>query len=161
VTRRSLPEALSQLNARARQLGVTETLHGMQVEDPYRALEQRSELTDAWITAQTERTAQALDALRDPRREQRLSELLSIGSFGNLAVGGARIFALIREGSRQQAALYEVPSPLDRPLLDPLAHGERAAIDWIYPSPTGRFVALGTPRRASRAGTPRSPTATT
>lgn len=139
----ALPEDLAQLNAQARALGVTETLHGMTVADPYRALEQRSELTDTWIAAQTRRTEQALGGLRDPKREQRLTELLSIGSIGDLAVGGSRVFALIREGEREQAALYEVTQPLGAPLLDPLQHGERAAIDWLYPSPSGRFIALG------------------
>lgn len=144
----TLPEALATLNARAREHGVVEALHGLRVEDPYRALEQRSELTDAWIDAQTRHTEAALARLRDPARDARLAELLSIGAVGKLAVGGPRVFALIREGKREQAALYEVGpraagAPLGAPLLDPLAHGERAAIDWLYPSPDGRFVALG------------------
>jgi prolyl oligopeptidase len=141
-----LPESLQKLNAQARALGVTETLFGMTIEDPYRALEQRSQLTDAWITAQTERTEEAFAKLRDPAREERLAQLLSIGSFGSLAVGGERIFALVREGQREQAALFEITQarePMAAPLLDPLTHGERAAIDWIYPSLSGRFIALG------------------
>jgi prolyl oligopeptidase len=141
-----LPESLQKLNAQARALGVTETLFGMTIEDPYRALEQRSELTDAWITAQTRRTDEALAKLRDPGREERLAQLLAIGSFGSLAVGGERIFALVREGQREQAALFEITKarePMAAPLLDPLRHGERAAIDWIYPSLSGRFIALG------------------
>ena len=139
----ALPQALKKLNAQAREHGVTETLHGMQVDDPYRALEQHSELTDAWIAAQTRRTEDALGKRRNPAREQRLAELLSIGSFGAVSVGGSRVFALVREGQREQAALYEVTQPLGAPLLDPLSYGERAAIDWFYPSPTGRFIALG------------------
>src|SRR5690349_21904337 len=119
-----LPESLQKLNAQARALGVTETLHGMTIEDPYRALEQRSALTDAWITAQTQRTEDALGKLRDPAREQRLAQLLSIGSFGSLAIGGERIFALVREGQREQAALFEIGEPLGEPLFDPLSHGE-------------------------------------
>lgn len=138
-----LPEALKKLNEQARAQGVTESLQGMTIADPYRALEQHSPLTDAWIAAQTQRTQEAIDTLRDPKREERLAQLLSIGSFGDLAVGGSRIFALVREGQREQAALFEIAKPLGALLLDPLAHGERAAIDYIYPSPTGRFVALG------------------
>jgi prolyl oligopeptidase len=138
-----LPESLQKLNAQARALGVTETLHGMTIQDPYRALEQRSALTDAWITAQTQRTEDALAKLRDPAREERLAQLLSIGSFGSLAIGGERVFALVREGQREQAALFEMTTSLGEPLLDPLSHGERAAIDWIYPSLSGRFITLG------------------
>jgi len=139
----ALPESLAKLNAQAREHGVTEQLHGITVEDPYRSLEQRSQLTDAWMTAQTERTEQALGKLRDPAREERLAKLLSIGSFSDLAVGGSRVFAMVREGQREQAALFEITEQMGAPLLDPLTHGERAAIDWIYPSLTGRFIALG------------------
>jgi prolyl oligopeptidase len=142
------PSSIAALNARARALGVTEEVHGVSIADPYRALEQRSELTNAWIDAQTQRTEQALAALGNEARDKRLAQLLSIGSIGDLAVGGSRVFAMVREGQREQAALYVLPSAapsaaLPAPLLDPLTHGERAAIDYIYPSPSGRYVALG------------------
>jgi prolyl oligopeptidase len=133
------------LNQRALVGAVTETLHGLTVQDPFRALEQDSGLTREWIGAQTERTERALQASRDPAAEKRLAELLAIGSLGEVGVGGARTFVTRREGEREQAALYAAEAGVlaEQPLVDPLTWGERAALDWFYPSHDGRFVAFG------------------
>lgn len=137
--------SLQELNARAREGAVTETLHGVAVEDPYRALEEDSELTQEWIEAQTQRTTALLEEHRDPAAAERLDALLSIGSLGSPVVAGARIFYTKREGDREQPALYvhENGGLREAALIDPLTYGERAALDWFYPSPTGRYVAFG------------------
>ncbi|HEY8432051.1 MAG TPA: prolyl oligopeptidase family serine peptidase [Sandaracinaceae bacterium] len=133
------------LNARARQGAVTETLHGLEIADPYRALEEDSELTRAWIEAQTARTDAALAAWTDPSARRRLDTLLSIGVIGGPVVAGDRLFYTKREGDREQPALYvrEGDRLREQPLIDPLTWGERAALDWYYPSPSGRYVAFG------------------
>jgi prolyl oligopeptidase len=133
------------LNQRARVGAVTETVHGLTVHDPFRALEQDNALTREWIAAQTERTEQALEPSRDPAAEKRLAELLAIGSLDDVAVGGARTFVMRREGAREQAALYvfEAGAVPEQPLVDPLTWGKRAALDWFFPSQDGRFVAFG------------------
>jgi prolyl oligopeptidase len=135
------------LNRRALAGAVTETVHGEQVQDPFRALEQDGELTREWIAAQTERTERALLPSRDPAAEQRLAQLMAIGSLGGVGVGGERLFVTRREGDREQAALYVVEGSAtgvpEQPLVDPLSWGPRAALDWFYPSPGGRYVAFG------------------
>ncbi|MEC7525173.1 MAG: prolyl oligopeptidase family serine peptidase [Myxococcota bacterium] len=142
------PEELStlqQLNQRAREGAVTDTLHGVSVEDPYRALEEDSPLTREWIEAQTARTAERLSEWRDPAAAERLDALLSIGVIGAPVVAGRRIFYTKRDGDREQPALYlrENGALRDAPLVDPATYGERAALDWFYPSPGGRYVAFG------------------
>jgi prolyl oligopeptidase len=133
------------LNRRALAGAVTETVHGESVHDPFRSLEQDSELTREWIAAQTERTERALAPSRDPAAEQRLAQLMAIGSLGGVGVGGERVFVTRREGGREQAALYVVERTgmPEQPLVDPLSWGPRAALDWFYPSPRGRYVAFG------------------
>jgi prolyl oligopeptidase len=124
---------------------VTDTIAGMRVDDPYRALEQDSELTRAWIDKQTARTEQALARLRDPAAEKRLHDLLAIGVLDDAFVAGPRTLVLRREGEREQPALYAVEGdkmPAE-PAIDPLRFGEHAALDWYYPSPDGRYVAFG------------------
>lgn len=74
---------MQQLNHRAREEAVTDTLHGVSVADPYRALETDSPLTREWIEHQTDRTQQRLDAWRDPAAAERLDALLSIGVIGS------------------------------------------------------------------------------
>ena len=136
---------MQQLNHRAREEAVTDTLHGVSVADPYRALETDSPLTREWIEHQTDRTQQRLDAWRDPAAAERLDALLSIGVIGSPVVAGERVFYTKREGDREQPALYlrEDGALREAPLVDPLTYGERAALDWFYPSPTGRYVAFG------------------
>jgi prolyl oligopeptidase len=143
--RRTERSDVQRLNARAREGAVTETLHGVEIADPYRALEQDSALTREWIEAQTARTAAVLDEWRDPEAAERLATLLSIGVIGSPVVAAERVFYTKREGEREQPALYvrEDGALSDEPLVDPLAYGERAALDWFYPSPSGRYVAFG------------------
>jgi prolyl oligopeptidase len=140
-----VPRDIARLNAEARRGVATDIVHGMAVEDPYRALEADTPETRAWIAAQTSRTRAALSALSDRRAAERLEALLGIGSVASVAVGGERVFVTLREGKREQAALYVIEDGklASEPLVDPLARGGRAALDWSYPSPDGRYVAFG------------------
>lgn len=142
---RTEPSELQALNARARQGAVTETLHGVEISDPYRSLETESDETRAWIDAQTARTNGRLSEWADPGAARRLDTLLSIGTLGAPQVAGERLFYTKREGEREQPALYvrEGGRLREAPLIDPLTYGERAALDWYYASPSGRYVAFG------------------
>jgi prolyl oligopeptidase len=138
-------QALERVENALKQQGVVEEIHGLQVEDPFRALEQDGELTRRWIALQNARTRRGLAPFRDPNRRARLRELLSIGSLGGPRLARGRLVAMRREGEREQAALYafdqgERPARL---LIDPLDFGSRAAIDWHYLSPDGTHVAFG------------------
>ncbi len=142
---RELPAELARLNADARKGAVEETLHGVVVPDPYRALEEDTSATRAWIEAQTTRTVRALAGLSHAATTARLETLLSIGNIDKVSLGGARVFVTLREGKREQAALYVIEDGklASEPLVDPLTRGERAALDWSFPSPDGRYVAFG------------------
>ena len=65
---------------------MTDTIHGIRIEDPYRSLEEESAATRTWIDTQSERTRQALEGMTRPEAAARLDELLSIGT-----VGGVRL----------------------------------------------------------------------
>ena len=138
-------EMLSRLNEAARRGAVVETLHGVEIADPYRSLERDGAETRAWITAQSDRTQAFLSEWTDPDMRERIDRLLSIGVISRPAVGGDRVFYLKREGDREQPALYvaEGGTPREQPLVDPLAAGDRAALDWFFPSPGGKYVAYG------------------
>lgn len=140
-------EMLHTLNRAAREGAVTETLGGLSVEDPYRTLETESDVTRRWVDAQTARTAAALARAADAHREARLAELLHVGTIGRVAVGGSQVFYAKRDGDREQAALFvrdtHEASATPHLLVDPIAYGDRAALDWFYPSPHGAYVAFG------------------
>ena len=140
---------------------VVEVLHGTEVHDPYRWLEDgESEDTKAWSEAQNARTRAVLDALpqRAPLHERLLS-LLQVGMVGAPAVAGDRVFTLQREGHQDQFVLA-VRSAVDgvapaRTVIDPhgMAADHAASIDWFAPSPDGRLVAYGVSEGGSEHGT--------
>jgi len=148
------PNRLDELTREIRAQGVVETVHGREVADPFRALEQEGELTEAWIEAQSELTEAYMEAHADPARAQRLAELLSIGYYGQVSQAGGKVFYTKREGQAEQAVLFvrDAPAAAERVLVDPNALGERIAVDWFFPSPRGRYVAYG----LSRGGDERS-----
>ena len=136
-------------------------LHGTEVHDPYRWLEDGdSEETAAWVAAQNARSRAVLDAL--PQRgplHQRLLELLQIGVVGSPAVAGDRVFHLQREGDADQPVLVlrSAVDP-DAPALvvvDPhsLAADHAVSVDWFSPSPDGRLLAYGVSEGGSEHGT--------
>ena len=130
-----------------------DVLHGVEVPDPYRWLENGdAPETKAWAAAQEARTRAVLDAVGSrPRLHARLSELLAVGQSMGPAIGGDRLFSLDRWGDHQQAVLVlrgvDDPGPPEpRVVLDPaeLLGDDTAALDWYHPSRDGRFVAFGT-----------------
>ena len=128
---------------------VTDVLHGHEIVDPYRWLED-GDAPDvrAWTAAQNARTEAVLSAV--PGRaalEQRLSDLLQVGSVSGLAEVNGRYFYQARSGDQNQPVLY-VKDGLDgeaRVLVDPNREGEQGlvSLDWWYPSHDASLLAYG------------------
>ncbi|MFN0170830.1 MAG: prolyl oligopeptidase family serine peptidase [Bryobacteraceae bacterium] len=87
---------------------VTETLHGVQVADPYRWLEdQKSPRTRAWIEAQNRYRESMMSTL--PAGEEirkRLEELLRVEHFEIVAPAGGRVFYARRGAGSQLHSLF-------------------------------------------------------
>jgi prolyl oligopeptidase len=132
---------------------VTDCLHGVAVEDPYRWLENSSAPeVRAWTEQQTRFLRKTLDGA--PNRawlEQRLWQIFESGNLGvPIATRnrqGVSLFFTEQAGRQNQAAL-SLREPGDgpiRPLIDPnqLAADGHIALDWWFPSHDGAFVAYG------------------
>jgi prolyl oligopeptidase len=128
---------------------ITEILHGEEIVDPYRWLENGSDPeTIRWTAEQNAYTEAYLAAI--PARERirgRLEQLLAIGVLGAPTPVRGRYFYLRRDGSQNQPVLYwrrGVDGP-DRVAVDPnaLNHAGTTALDWFFPSKDGRFLAYG------------------
>lgn len=127
----------------------SEVLHGVQVPDPYRWLEEiDSEQTRRWIEAQNEVTFGYLDQI--PSRSairQRLTELWNYEQYGVPFVRGGRIFFTRNDGLQNQSVLYWMGSPGDEPklLLDPnlLSEDGTVALVGHAVSEDGRLLAYG------------------
>lgn len=128
---------------------VVETLHGEEISDPYRWLEDAdSSETRHWTERQNAFTEAYLGAV--PGRERlrgRLAELLAIGVLGVPTPVRGRYFYLRREGRQNQPVLYwrQGVEGEDRIAVDPnvLNAAGTTALDWFYPSQDGRLLAYG------------------
>jgi prolyl oligopeptidase len=124
MTQLSTPQAGSAYPP-AERLDLVEDLHGHQVADPYRWLEDAdSAPTKAWSAGQDELIAE--HAQRWAGREQvtgRLGELLASGVIGVPIWRGDRRFFMRREGGAEMGVLYVIDTPGAEPrvLLDPMA----------------------------------------
>src|SRR6202041_1652047 len=102
---------------------VTETLHGTQVNDPYRWLEdQDSPRTRDWIEQQTQYARTYLDNI--PGRErirERIREFLAVETYDSLQKVGTRYFFRKRLPHQEQPCIYmrEGAEGKDQLLLDP------------------------------------------
>jgi prolyl oligopeptidase len=143
----------------ARADATIDTLHGMDVPDPYRWLEEGdSPEVRAWTERQNALAGEVLGAF--PGREavrKRLAELLSIGVLTPPAVRKGRYFYLRREGRQDQPVLYwrDGQDGPDHVLLDPASYeaDAAAALDWWYPSPDGKLLAYGISRGGDEKST--------
>jgi prolyl oligopeptidase len=123
-------------------------LHGIEIPDPYRWMEElESPETETWIEAQRAYTEAWLS--RIPARQairERLDRLAAFERVGLPAERGGRLFFTVHDGIRSQPVLYWSDGG-DGPavLLDPndLSDDGTVAIVHFAPSPDGRLVAYG------------------
>jgi prolyl oligopeptidase len=138
---------------------VEETLHGHKIVDPYRYLEDsKSAETQDFVRQELSYTRSLLDPL--PGRQQiqaRLEQLLTIGNIGAPQIGGNYYFYTRRDGMQNQPILYvrEGVNGKDRVLVDAnqLAADGTIALDWWFPTHSGKYVAYGTSSSGSELST--------
>lgn len=125
---------------------VTDKLHGREVADPYRWLEDPgSDQTQAWLSAEDELYRAYLAGV--PGRERfaaRLAELFAAGEVGNPAWRGDRQFFIRREPGQEHAALFTAtPAEGERKLIDPIAIDPSGAttLDSWQPDHSGNLLA--------------------
>jgi prolyl oligopeptidase len=108
---------------KARRLDLVEVLHGHEVADPYRWLEDATTpQTQEWLAAQDTLFHDARDQW--PLREhfsERLAELLAPGAETAPVWRGRRRFLTRRRGSQEHGVLLTVLDDVEQVLLDPLA----------------------------------------
>src|SRR5260370_19456795 len=126
---------------------VIETLHGVEITDPYRWLEdQNSPRTRKWIEEQATYTRAYLDAI--PGRDQirrRIEELLAVEVISEPCKVKERYFFLKRAPHQEQPVIVmrESKSGEDIPLIDPAEWGEgvAAAVSLLTISNDGKWLA--------------------
>jgi len=130
----------------APRLDIVETLHGVQVADPYRWLEEpKSPEAQAWSTAQDALARPYLDGLPMRRHfRSRLEALLQVGMVSAPTWRGRRCFFMRRDAGQEMAVLLvREPDGEERVLLDPLAIDPQGTttLDLWAPSDEGDLLA--------------------
>jgi prolyl oligopeptidase len=127
---------------------VVEELHGIEVRDPYRWLEDGgSPEVTAWVEAQRAFARSILDA--DPQRRPiaaRLEQAMSCGVLGAIVPRGRYRFLTRRTGDMNQLALFfREGNGAERALVDPgsMRADGTMALDWYQASSNGELVAYG------------------
>ncbi|MCC6624195.1 MAG: S9 family peptidase [Deltaproteobacteria bacterium] len=126
---------------------VTDTLHGVEITDPYRWLEDvKDPRVSTWVDQQDAHTRTLLELVggRD-RLAKRFTELFYQDSMSPPLRRGARAFFTRRHKDREKSIVYyrEGADPTERVLLDPntwTVDGSTALGNW-NPSWDGRYVA--------------------
>ncbi|MCD4751618.1 MAG: hypothetical protein K8R40_00960 [Anaerolineaceae bacterium] len=133
----------------ARRSNFSETLHNIEVPDPYRWMEDiDSEETRAWITAQNKTTNDFLSQI--PERDTiktRMTELWNYEKYSAPFRRGGRLFYFHNDGLQNQNVLFWQESLEDEPkeLLDPntLSDDGTVALNTFAISPNGKLLAYG------------------
>ena len=131
---------------------LVETIHGVEVADPYRWLEDgESAEVRAWTEAQNTHTRDVLR--RVPGREvisRELERVLRTGTVNAPEPRGQRYFYTRRDPRQNQPVLYVRDSLFkatgrERALVNPntLSAEGTTALDWWYPSNDGKLLAYG------------------
>jgi prolyl oligopeptidase len=128
---------------------VVEVMHGVEVPDPFRWLEEiDSEQTQNWIAAQNRVTSEYLGQIPAHKEiKTRLSELWDYEKYGVPLKRGGRYFFTRNAGLQNQSVLYWLESLEDEPqvLLDPneLSEDGTVALTGYEVSDDGRLLAYG------------------
>ncbi|HEV7180191.1 MAG TPA: hypothetical protein VGN11_09970, partial [Candidatus Baltobacteraceae bacterium] len=125
------------------------TMFGQNVADPYRSLEDaHSARTSAWIDAQNARAEHALDAYsHNAAIAARVKSLALTGPqrYGAQLAGNTLFyFREVPPAPQPVLVAQGWPNGSARTALDPSTLGPAVSIDFIWPAPNGRLIAVGT-----------------
>jgi len=125
---------------------VIEELHGIEVKDPYRWLEEDSEEVKRWTEAQNTYTDEIIDDSIQKTLRPHLERVVEHEEYGPPVARGDLYFQLIGEPEEDQRKLIvrEKPDGEPRVLADPNEFEGVVSIDWFVPSPDGEMIVYGT-----------------
>ena len=128
---------------------VTETLHGVEITDPYRWLEdQEAPETRAWINAQNRYTNSMLRKFRGREKlKARFTELMKIDTMGSPTVRNGRYFYSKRDADKELTVYYyrDGFDGEEKVLIDPhgMSEDNRTSVGLQEVSEDGKLFAYG------------------
>ncbi|WP_158056364.1 prolyl oligopeptidase family serine peptidase [Halorussus halophilus] len=124
---------------------VVETLHGEEIRDPYRWLEDDTDEVTAWVERQNEYADKFLENDARESLESRFRSLADVPNHGVVVPRSAGYFQRVERADDDRARLLVRPEIDAEPrvLVDPNEWDDASSLDWFYPSPDGSLVAYG------------------
>ncbi len=132
---------------------VTETLHGVDIDDPYRWLEGDDDAVAAWVDRQNEYADAHLATATSDRLRPRFESLAEVADYGPIVVREDRYFTTVRDPADDHARL-EVRAEPDGagtvlvdpnawPGNDPESDAPPRSMGWFAAAHDGDHVAVG------------------
>ncbi len=138
---------------------VTDTLHGVEITDNYRWLEdgENPEVRE-WADKQDEYCRQYIKKYPDREKvHKRIEELMRIGYVDNPAMAGGKYFYMKRGGDEEHPVLLMKRTPEAEPevIINPnhFSSDNTVAMDWWYLSSDGKYIAFGKSSQGSENST--------
>jgi len=124
---------------------VEEEMHGHEITDPYRWLEDNNDEVKKWIERQNEYTEEILDDSILKNLRPHLERVVEHEEFGPMVARGGRYFQLMSEPEEDQRKLVVRDSPDGEPkvLADPNEFEGVVSVDWFVPNPDGDLIVYG------------------
>ncbi|UCE58990.1 MAG: S9 family peptidase [Phycisphaerales bacterium] len=138
-----------------------DVLHGMDVADPYRWLEEEeSPDTQKWIEQQNQLTHETLARFTDVQDEiaEELGAIYGVNSSSNLYPRGKRYFLMRRDGLENHSKVFVREGDYrgkGHVVINPntFSADGTVAMDWWFPSPDGSLIAYGKSASGSEKST--------
>ena len=132
---------------------VTETIHGVAVDDPYRWLERDDDAVFEWVDRQNEYADAHLDTATSERLRPRFESLSEVADYGSIAVRDDRYFTTVRDPTDDHARLVVraepdgeetvLADPNAWPGNDPESDAPPRSMGWYAAAHDGDHVAIG------------------
>ncbi|MFC7080239.1 prolyl oligopeptidase family serine peptidase [Halorussus caseinilyticus] len=124
---------------------VVEEMHGEEIRDPYRWLEDDTEEVREWVERQNEYADRFLENDARERLEPRFEARAEVPEYGVVHARGDKYFQRVEDAGDDRAKLVVRSSPDADPtvIADPNEWDDGESLDWFHPSPDGSLVAYG------------------
>ncbi|MCE9679514.1 prolyl oligopeptidase family serine peptidase [Shewanella sp. AS1] len=133
--------------------GVTETIHGVEVSDPYRYLEQDNEVTQAWVKQQQQAGQDYLAQIENKQAiVERITQLWNYEKISAPMEYGSNTFYYRNDGLQAQSVLYvKTKDGKEKVVLDPnqLSTDGTVALSGVSISNDGKTIAYGVSKSGS------------
>jgi len=136
---------------------VVERIHGKEVQDPYRWLEEDSKETRNWVAKQNKYSKSQLSGLKSKEKiSKRLKKLYGMDSLGIIIPRGDKYFFLKRKAKEDLFVLYVQKGLNGKPkvLVNPnkMSKDKTAVLRKFYPSKDGKLLAYSISKAANDQG---------